>query len=94
MGAQLSPASPKGDHSYAGVSQDLADYGALVRDGGIIAMHDVAPGPGENVGGTPEFWNEIAGRFDGYVIKSADSRGATGSGSSPNGGRGSYFPRV
>lgn len=72
-----------GDHSYAGVSRDLADYGPLVRDGGIVAMHDVVPGPEENVGGTPEFWNEIAGRFGGYIIKSAESQGCYGIGVIP-----------
>lgn len=30
-----------GDHSYDGVHADFAAYGAMVRRGGIIAMHDV-----------------------------------------------------
>jgi predicted O-methyltransferase YrrM len=72
-----------GDHSYAGVSQDFADYGPLVRDGGIIALHDVVPGPDENVGGTPDFWNEIAARHRGYVIKSDASQGCYGIGVIP-----------
>ena len=38
-------------------------YGLLVRKGGIIAFHDIVPGPSENVGGVPRFWSEIK---DGY----------------------------
>lgn len=30
-----------GDHSYAGVDADLRMYGPLVRDGGVILVHDV-----------------------------------------------------
>jgi predicted O-methyltransferase YrrM len=80
-----------GDHSYAGVSRDFQDYGPLVRPGGIIAMHDVVPGPAENVGGAPEFWNEIAGRFDSRVIKSEKSQGCYGIGVIQVG---DYFPGV
>ena len=32
-----------GDHSYAGVRQDFETYGALVRGGGVVALHDVLP---------------------------------------------------
>lgn len=32
-----------GDHSAAGVRADLADYGPLVRAGGLIMLHDIAP---------------------------------------------------
>lgn len=77
-----------GDHSYDGVGRDFADYSPLVRDGGIIALHDVVPGPQENVGGTPDFWNEIAGRHGGYVIKSEGSQGCYGIGVIPDWNRG------
>lgn len=30
-----------GDHTYAGVTQDLAMYGPLVKPGGFIAFHDI-----------------------------------------------------
>ena len=30
-----------GDHSYAGVRQDVEMYGPLVRAGGMIALHDI-----------------------------------------------------
>ncbi len=83
-----------GDHSYAGVSQDFFDYSPLVRGGGIIALHDVVPGPEENVGGSPDFWSEIAGRLGGYVIKSDASQRCYGIGIIPDWKRGTYFPEV
>lgn len=33
-----------GDHTYEGVKSDLESYGLLVKDGGIIVMHDVVSG--------------------------------------------------
>ncbi|MEM4674909.1 MAG: class I SAM-dependent methyltransferase, partial [Nitrososphaerota archaeon] len=47
-----------GDHTYEGVKRDFEIYSPLVRRGGIIAFHDIVPGPPENVGGVPTFWNE------------------------------------
>jgi len=32
-----------GDHTYAGVKQDYETYSPLVRDGGVIAFHDIVP---------------------------------------------------
>lgn len=34
-----------GDHTYEGVKQDFQMYRELVSDGGIIALHDIAPHP-------------------------------------------------
>jgi predicted O-methyltransferase YrrM len=48
-----------GDHSYEGVKQDFQMYAPLVRKGGIIAFHDIVPGPERFVGGVPRFWSEI-----------------------------------
>jgi len=48
-----------GDHKYNGVKTDFEMYGSLVRKDGIMAFHDIVPGPPENVGGVPRFWNEI-----------------------------------
>jgi predicted O-methyltransferase YrrM len=52
-----------GDHTYEGVRRDFEMYSPLVREGGIIAFHDIVPGPPENVGGVPEFWNKIKTRY-------------------------------
>lgn len=48
-----------GDHRYEGVKRDFEMYAPMVRKGGIIAFHDIADGPPENVGGVPEFWREV-----------------------------------
>jgi len=55
-----------GDHTYDGVKKDFEIYGRYVRKNGIIAFHDIVPGPSESVGGVPRFWNEIKHQFD-YV---------------------------
>lgn len=52
-----------GDHSYEGVKRDFEMYSPLVRKGGIIAFHDIVPGPEENVGGVPRFWQEIKQKY-------------------------------
>jgi len=52
-----------GDHTYEGVGKDFEMYSPLVRRGGVVAFHDIVPGPPENVGGVPRFWNEIKGRY-------------------------------
>lgn len=50
-----------GDHSYEGVKEDFHMYGPLVRDGGIIAFHDITERPDgawfDN--GVNDFWDEI-----------------------------------
>jgi predicted O-methyltransferase YrrM len=47
-----------GDHSYAGVRQDFETYGALVRGGGLIALHDITPGRDPTIE-VPRFWSEL-----------------------------------
>jgi cephalosporin hydroxylase len=32
-----------GDHTYRGVHQDFAEYGELVADDGVVAVHDIVP---------------------------------------------------
>jgi predicted O-methyltransferase YrrM len=46
-----------GDHRFEGVRRDFVMYGRLVRPNGLIAIHDIVPGPEERVGGVPAFWN-------------------------------------
>lgn len=48
-----------GDHRYEGVKDDFHTYRRFVADDGVIAFHDIVPGPPDNVGGVPEFWREI-----------------------------------
>jgi predicted O-methyltransferase YrrM len=60
-----------GDHTYDGVKRDFEDYGPLVRPGGLIALHDIAPpgelrsgGPNLLPGEVPRFWRELRDRYD------------------------------
>lgn len=48
-----------GDHSYEGVRQDFEMYHALVRNGGLIAFHDVAINPDVPEYGVAKFWQEL-----------------------------------
>jgi predicted O-methyltransferase YrrM len=60
-----------GDHTYDGVRRDFADYGPLVRPGGLIAFHDIAQ-PGDlRAGGAlllggdvPQLWHELRDRYE------------------------------
>lgn len=59
-----------GDHSYEGVKLDFEMYSPLVRTGGLVAFHDIAPDSfmrtgirsDAYVGGVPIFWREVAAR--------------------------------
>ncbi|MFH1490274.1 MAG: class I SAM-dependent methyltransferase, partial [Pseudomonadota bacterium] len=49
-----------GDHSYEGVKQDFQTFAPFVRQGGMIAFHDIAPdNKPEDVCGVDRFWSEI-----------------------------------
>ncbi len=52
-----------GDHTYNGVKRDFELYGQLVRKGGIIAFHDIAPHPLETKCEVGKFWNEIKKKY-------------------------------
>jgi hypothetical protein len=41
------------------VRRDFELYSPLVKKGGMIAIHDIAPGPELAVGGVPLFWREL-----------------------------------
>jgi len=59
-----------GDHTYEGVKKDFEMYSPLVGQGGMIAFHDIVPGPVKNVGGVPEFWRKVK---DNYESRERDS---------------------
>lgn len=51
-----------GDHSYGGVKQDWKMYSPLVREGGIIALHDIKVDPNLYPGGemgVKYFWSGL-----------------------------------
>jgi predicted O-methyltransferase YrrM len=51
-----------GDHTYGGVSRDFRGYGPLVHNGGLIALHDIAPHRDLSVG-VKQFWDELEMQF-------------------------------
>lgn len=59
-----------GDHSYAGVRRDFELYSPLVRDDGLIVLHDIVRDFGQrygtptraSTGGVPLFWAEMKTR--------------------------------
>lgn len=48
-----------GDHAYDGVRRDVAEYGALLRPGGLIALHDIHPHSKGWGGDVPRLWREL-----------------------------------
>lgn len=52
-----------GDHSEAGVRADLADYGPLVRPGGLILLHDIRSAERDDVPvEVARVWPDLAAR--------------------------------
>lgn len=66
-----------GDHTYDGVRRDYEMYSPLVRSGGLIAIHDIAPIlPGQsNVDGieVKRFWDEIKDESSIEIIDTQDN---------------------
>ena len=54
------------DHRYEGVKRDFELYEPLVRDGGLVAFHDIAGK--DAVVGVGELWEEIADEYDSETI--------------------------
>lgn len=52
-----------GDHSYEGVKKDFEMYSPLVREGGIIAFHDIVPHPPETGCEVSRLWDEIKNKY-------------------------------
>jgi len=63
-----------GDHTFEGVKQDFKMYSKLVSRGGIIAFHDIKPGPKNEVGGVPNFWKKICTKYPSLEIIEDDGR--------------------
>jgi predicted O-methyltransferase YrrM len=64
-----------GDHRYDGVRRDFESYAPLVRPGGLIAIHDIVPGPVEAVGDVPRFWREIRTHDSEEIVERWDQGG-------------------
>jgi predicted O-methyltransferase YrrM len=48
-----------GDHTYEGVKRDFNMYSSLVKEGGIIAFHDIVEHDPRSSCKVNKFWNEI-----------------------------------
>lgn len=51
-----------GDHSYEGVREDFMMYSPLVREGGLIAFHDIAESGGSRE--VHRLWSELKPNYD------------------------------
>lgn len=56
-----------GDHSYAGVKQDFNTYSPLVRQGGIIALHDAYLFENDTTA-VRLFWDEIRNKYSSELV--------------------------
>jgi len=56
-----------GDHSYEGCRADFLAYRQLVRPGGLVVLHDIAPHDNPSVG-VNYVWQEFACRFPSQEI--------------------------
>ena len=53
-----------GDHTYEGVKTDFNLYKELVKEGGLIAFHDVVEHPPETLCNVYDFWKEIENNYE------------------------------
>ena len=83
-GRQLDVLFIDGDHSYRGVRDDFLQYRHFVREGGLIAFHDIAPDhltrygrpTGRYAGEVPLFWDKIKNFYSSQeIIESPDQDG-------------------
>ncbi len=55
-----------GDHSYEGVRADFELYAPLVRQGGLIAFHDIQDNPYLPAMQVERFWSEVKTQYQKY----------------------------
>ena len=61
------------DHTYNGVKKDFEMYSPLVKDGGLIAFHDIVS-PSSLLNNVHKFWKEIKEKFDGKEFIANDDQ--------------------
>jgi cephalosporin hydroxylase len=80
-GAQLDLLFIDGDHTYDGVKEDFVLYSPLVRDGGLIAFHDIVKFPPKAIHEeVSRFWSEIRDIYAGSEIINSPNQGGYGIG--------------
>jgi Cephalosporin hydroxylase len=55
-----------GDHSYEGVRSDFELYAPLVRQGGLVAFHDIQDNPYLPAMQVERFWSEVKTQYQMY----------------------------
>jgi hypothetical protein len=68
----------KGNHLSSPSNMGRDWFG--IRVGGVVAFHDIVPGPSECVGGVPRFWREIKRKFRHTEIVESWGQGGYGIG--------------
>ncbi len=69
-----------GDHTYEGVKTDFDLYAPLVKKGGIIGFHDIAPHPPEWNVGVDKFFDEIKSQYEYQIFIENPQQGWAGIG--------------
>jgi predicted O-methyltransferase YrrM len=69
-----------GDHRYDAVRADYERYGALVRRGGLIALHDIVADRSRPTSEVHRLWAELASSARTESIRDVDSRDGFGMG--------------
>jgi len=62
-----------GDHTYEGVKQDFEKYSPHVKEGGIIAFHDIVDRPEHSEIEVNRFWTEIKRRYPHQELIESDA---------------------
>lgn len=55
-----------GDHTYSGVKKDWLMYAPLVKNGGIVALHDICHHPTVPDCKVEQLWKEIKGKYKNF----------------------------
>jgi cephalosporin hydroxylase len=69
-----------GDHTYDGVKQDFEMYSELVREGGLIAFHDICNHPNDPNCNVDQFWEEVSEDYESQEIVKDSDQGWAGIG--------------
>jgi hypothetical protein len=73
-----------GDHRWSGVRQDFLNYREFVRDGGLVAFHDICevtdPEAGATTGDVPAFWKLISTIYPSHEFIAAPGQQGLGIG--------------
>ena len=77
-GAEVDVLLIDGDHTYEGAKQDFDDYAPLVREGGLVILHDTIPNPSYDWIKVPELWEELTAVYGGEAIEDDGQWGGFG----------------